>query len=71
MIVVGSNCCCCCRLGSYSDTESEDDSAVAGVRAGGGALLRGEASCGEESDEDSLELGLDPGNLEPAPSSAR
>ena len=41
------------------------------MRAGGGALLRGEASCGEESDEDSLELGLDPGNLEPAPSSAR
>ena len=41
------------------------------MRAGGGALLRGDGNSGEESDEDSLELGLDPGNLEPAPSSAR
>ena len=42
------------------------------MRAGGGALLRGAGNSGEEeSDEDSLELGLDPGNLEPAPSSAR
>ena len=44
---------------------------MAGVRAGGGALLRGDGNSGEESDEDSLELGLDPGHLEPAPSSAR